>query len=567
MIDETTGEVTSVLGVDYPVSKWNDDAVIHITQLFVILLFFLLLLITIYRLVVSIHTRKTKEQMLREKEKSYQELFDGSRDGLVMVDTQAGILDVNSAFCQMLGYSLQELKEKEDFYSITPEKWWRYEKEEIWNNRLLKQGYSGIYEKEYIRKDGTIFPVELQAYTLKDESGNVSSLWAVVRDVTERKKMEQHTLKTQRLESIGILAGGIAHDLNNLLGGIFGYIELARKNVNEGKFDDVLKYLSKLMTMFYRAKDLSLQLLTFSKGGNPVSKNQSLIPILKRFSEFSLSGSNVKLNISVPDDLWNVWVDENQMGQVIDNIIINAKQAMPAGGEITVSARNVLPGEILPIGLKAGQYVCFSIADNGVGISPENLTKIFDPFFTTKQKGSGLGLATVYSIIKRHEGEIDVKSQLHGGTIFTIYLPASISQEKSEPAQANEEFKYYGNVLIMDDEEDLLDLFACNLQELGCTVTCAHNGDDAVELFLKAKAAYKPFNLVILDLTIPGGMGGKDVINRLRAIDNSFIAIVSSGYSDDDIMAKPCEYGFNDSIAKPYSSQEFIEVLRRNGLK
>jgi len=565
--DEKTQKVMAVLGVDYPASKWMNEALIHTFQLFVILLVFFLLLITIYRLVASIQVRKSKEEMLRQKEQSYQELFNGSRDGLVMVDINGGFLDVNPAFCQMLGYSFAELKEKKDFYKITPSQWWDFEREEVLNNRLLKQGYSGIYEKEYIRKDGTIFPVELQAYAIKDENGLVHSMWAVTRDITQRKKMEQHTLKTQRLESIGILAGGIAHDLNNLLGGIFGYIELVRKHVNDQKFDDVLKHLSKLMTMFYRAKDLSLQLLTFSKGGHPVSKCQSIIPILKHSAEFSLSGSNVKLHISVPDDVWNVWMDENQMGQVIDNIVINAKQAMQDGGELTVMARNVSPAEILPVGLKEGPYVCFSIADNGDGIAPENLTKIFDPFFTTKQKGSGLGLATVYSIIKRHGGEIEVTSQALKGTTLTIYLPAANTFEKSEPDSVNEQYKYHGNVLIMDDEEDLLDLFSCNLEELGCTVTCACNGDEAVELFAKAKAASRSFNLVILDLTIPGGMGGKEVISQLRKIDDSFVAIVSSGYSDDMVMAKPGEHGFNDSIAKPYCRKDLIDVLRRNGLK
>ena len=565
--DKKTKQVKAVLGVDYPASKWMNEAIKHTVQLFIILLVFFLLLITIFRLVVSIHARKTKETMLQQKEQSYRELFDGNRDGLVMVDMEGSFLDVNPAFCQMLGYSLAELKELEDFFKITPKRWWEFEREEILKNRLLKQGYSGVYEKEYIRKDGTIFPVELQAYAIQDGDGNINSLWAVARDITERKKMEQHTLKSQRLESIGILAGGIAHDFNNLLGGIFGYIELARKNVNENKYDNVLKYLSKLMTMFYRAKDLSQQLLTFSKGGHPVSKNQSLIPILKHSSEFSLSGSNVKRNISVPDDLWDVCVDENQIGQVIDNIVINAKQAMPDGGEITVMARNVPHGETLPLGLKARPYVCFSIADNGIGISAENLTKIFDPFFTTKPKGSGLGLATVYSIIKRHEGEIEVKSQPNLGTTFIIYLPASTKREKSEPNIMNEEFKYRGNVLIMDDEEDLLDLFSCNLEEIGCTVTCARNGEEAVELFSKAKVKLQPFTLVILDLTIPGGIGGKEVIKHLRKIDESFIAIVSSGYSEDTVMAKPLEHGFNDAIAKPYNRKDLVEVLMRNRLK
>ncbi|OFZ23429.1 MAG: hypothetical protein A2202_05930 [Bdellovibrionales bacterium RIFOXYA1_FULL_36_14] len=386
----------------------------------------------------------------------------------------------------------------------------------------------------------------------------------ILEDVTSRKKLEEHAFKVQKLESIGILAGGIAHDFNNLLGGIFGFIDLANSEARDGKFSNISAYLSKSLTMFSRAKDLSMQLLTFSKGGHPVSKQQSVIPILIHSLEFALSGSNIKLKKSIPESVWDVCIDENQIGQIIDNIVINAKQAMPLAGELFVSVRNIVKGENLPVGLKENTYICISIKDQGIGISPEHLTKIFDPFFSTKQQGSGLGLATAYSIIKKHEGEIEVKSQLGAGTTFIIYLPACLEKKVIQQKEVLNKQKFQGNALIMDDEEYLLQIFAYYLKEIGYTVTCAKNGEETIKFFTEAFKSANPFSLVMLDLTIPGEAGGREVIGELRKIFSNFLGIACSGYSDDPVLAKPLEHGFNASLAKPYTMENLIEVIRKN---
>jgi len=386
----------------------------------------------------------------------------------------------------------------------------------------------------------------------------------ILEDVTGRKKLEEHAFKVQKLESIGILAGGIAHDFNNLLGGIFGFIDLANSEAQDGKFDNISAYLSKSLTMFSRAKDLSMQLLTFSKGGHPVSKQQSVIPILTHSLEFALSGSNIKLKKSIADSVWDACIDENQIGQVIDNIVINAKQAMPIAGELLVSVRNIANEENLPVGLKENNYICISIKDQGIGISPEHLTKIFDPFFSTKQQGSGLGLATAYSIIKKHDGEIEVRSKLGVGTTFLIYLPACTEKKAIQEKGTLNKQKFQGNALIMDDEEYLLQIFAYYLKEIGYTVTCAKNGEETVKFFTEAFNVGTPFSLVMLDLTIPGEAGGREVIGKLRDIFSNFLGIASSGYSDDPVLAKPLEHGFNASLAKPYTMENLIEVIRKN---
>ncbi len=424
-------------------------------------------------------------------------------------------------------------------------------------------------EREYnnifrvIMPDGTIKYIKGNADVMRDSNGKAVRMIGINWDTTIQQKNEAQLIRAEKLESIGILAAGIAHDFNNLLAGMFGFIELALSQCDQRKFDKVSASLTKSLTMFNRAKDLSNQLLTFSKGGRPLVKPQSLVPVITRSSEFILSGSNIELVLNLPDDLWDVEIDENQIGQAIDNFVINSKQAMRTGGTITISARNIGQGKAGGQGLKAGNYVCILIEDTGVGISPENLSHIFDPFFTTKTKGSGIGLATVYSIIKKHGGMIDVQSQLGKGAKFTIYLPASSGQVINTQEKPAQHFKFQGHALIMDDQESLLDIFASNLESIGCTVACAKNGDEAITLFNEAYETKNPFNLALLDLTIPGGKGGKEVLEHFKKIDKSLIAIASSGYADDPIIAEPRNYGFNDSIAKPFNRSDLIETLER----
>jgi CheY-like chemotaxis protein len=311
-------------------------------------------------------------------------------------------------------------------------------------------------------------------------------------------------------------------------------------------------------------RDLTQQLLTFSRGGAPILRTADMGKLLRDSASFALRGSNVGGEFSISDDLWPVEMDEGQINQVISNLIINAQQAMPAGGIVRVSAENITMGTESGLPLEPGAYIKVSVEDQGVGISEEYLQRIFDPFFSTKQAGSGLGLATSYSIIQKHSGYITVESQLGVGTTFHIHLPASpdgvlIEEEKKEEKPIMGE----GRILVMDDEEHVRDTAADMLRSIGYEVVTSINGSEAIELYEEAMGSGKPFNAVIMDLTVPGGMGGKEAIQKLIEIDPEVKAIVSSGYSTDPIMANFREYGFKGVIAKPYRTRELSVALRK----
>jgi CheY-like chemotaxis protein len=310
-----------------------------------------------------------------------------------------------------------------------------------------------------------------------------------------------------------------------------------------------------------RARDLTQQLLTFSKGGAPIKKTASIDELLKDTTVFTLSGSNVKCKFSIPEDLWSVEIDEGQISQVINNLIINADQAMPEGGTISISAENVIIGaeDVLP--LKEGRYLKIKIQDQGIGIPEEYLQKIFDPYFTTKQKGSGLGLTIAYSIIKNHKGYIAVKSKLGVGSKFSIYLPAL---EKQIPKKKEAEIRPItgkGKIMVMDDEEIIRTSLGEILTFLGYEPEFARNGEEALATYKKAIDSGQSFDAVILDLTIRGGMGGKETIKKLIEIDPKVKAIVSSGYSTDPVMADFKNYGFRGVVAKPYDIKELSKEL------
>ncbi|MBA7519214.1 Sensor kinase CckA [subsurface metagenome] len=380
-------------------------------------------------------------------------------------------------------------------------------------------------------------------------------------DITERRMMEEELLKAQKLESVGFLAGGIAHDFNNILTSILGNIEIAKMGLYQD--NKITERLTKAEKATLQAKNLTQQLLTFSKGGVPVKKVVSVSELLRESANFALRGSNVRVKFSSPDNLWSVEVDEGQVSQVISNLIINADQAMPKGGIIELFAENVTAAAEDSLPLKNGKYVKISIKDHGTGISEEHLPKIFDPFFTTKKKGSGLGLATSYSIVKKHGGCITAESQLGAGTTFSIYVPAT---KKKIPEQGYSKERILfgkGRVLVMDDEEPIRELVAQMLSHCGYEVTTVKDGVEAMELYKKERDNGRPFDVVIMDLTIPGGMGGKEATQRLLEIDPGVKVIVSSGYSNDPIMADYKKYGFCGVIAKPYRIKELSEVLKK----
>jgi two-component system cell cycle sensor histidine kinase/response regulator CckA len=380
-------------------------------------------------------------------------------------------------------------------------------------------------------------------------------------DITEKQKLEQEIRRAEHLESIGLLAGGIAHDFNNLLAGIFGYISLAREY---GKTNENVKdSLDKAMLVFGQAKALTQQLLTFSKGGSPVRKLASIAEILSDMCAFVLAGSDVKAEPSFSGELWNCEVDTGQLSEVINNVLINAQQAMPGGGVIDITAENYTVHEHRTIPLKPGRYVKIGIQDHGIGIAEKHLSRVFDPFFSTKQQGSGLGLTIAYSIIKRHEGHIEVQSQPGKGTLVRIYLPASNQAALSPVVYDGELRTGHGRILLMDDEEFLLDAIGKVITSLGYRVEGVRNGHDAVEVYKKEKLAGEAFDAVILDLTIPGGMGGKQAMQEIQRIDPGVRAIATSGYSEDPVIADPRSSGFRGALRKPYSIEELSLVIQK----
>jgi nitrogen-specific signal transduction histidine kinase/CheY-like chemotaxis protein len=384
---------------------------------------------------------------------------------------------------------------------------------------------------------------------------------AVMSDITDRKKMQAELQKIQKLESIGILAGGIAHDFNNILASIMGNINLIKMSFAQGQEEyDRLTMIEKATS---RATDLTRQLLTFSRGGAPIKKTILIREIIMESARFSLRGSNVKCEFNLAGELWPTEADEGQMSQVIRNLVINADQAMPEGGTICFRAENAVLSQKSGLPLKDGSYLKISIEDRGAGIPEEQLKKIFDPYFTTKQGGSGLGLAIVYSIIKNHDGHITVKSTLGEGTVFTLFLPASDKQVSEEKPASEVPIRGKGRILVMDDDAMLRKVAGAMLTNLGYEVGFAKDGAEAIELYANALNTAQPFDAVIMDLTIPGGMGGKEAIIKIRSIDPHVKAIVSSGYSQDAIMANYREHGFADVITKPYKMIDLSSIIHK----
>ncbi|MBN1982418.1 MAG: PAS domain S-box protein [Chitinivibrionales bacterium] len=402
------------------------------------------------------------------------------------------------------------------------------------------------------------------AAPILDDTGSTIGVVLVFRDMTEKQHLIQAAQKSQKLESLGILAGGIAHDFNNLLGGIYGYIDVALGEVGN---DGISPLLKKALLTIDRARGLTQQLLTFAKGGAPIRKIDSLTPFIQETVTFTLSGSNVSCDFLIAEDLWKCEYDRSQIAQVIENVVINAVQAMPLGGNIIVSASNVVTAAKKELSLKPGTYIKISIKDCGIGIPKEILHQIFDPFFTTKTKGHGLGLALCYSIVRRHNGAIDVESEPGKGSTFHLYLPASINAETGESSASssghNEPFRGSGKILVMDDEGVIRDSLFHMLESIGYTAVLCSNGSEALALVEQTENIESPFVAYILDLTVPGGRGGIEIARALRTKKIQVPIIVASGYANDPVMAQPREYGFTDSIRKPFCKSELVALLKK----
>jgi two-component system cell cycle sensor histidine kinase/response regulator CckA len=412
-------------------------------------------------------------------------------------------------------------------------------------------------EHRIVYDDGTIGHISVRFFIVKDAHGKTVKTYGVNQDITDRKRMEEELLKVQKLESVGTLAGGIAHDFNNILTTIIGNIALARMQVKPE--DEIFDLLSEAETASTRAQALTRQLLTFAKGGMPVKETASIKGVIEESSLFMLRGSNTRCGFSIAKDLWPAEVDVGQISQVINNIVLNASQAMPEGGIIQVAAENLIIDVEHGLPLKPGRYIRISITDQGVGIAEKYLSKVFDPYFTTKHAGSGLGLAVTYSIIKKHDGHITVESRLGVGTTFQIYLPAS-EKAVSEKEEASP-IKGQGRILVMDDQAPLRKMVGRVLQKLGYASEFAEHGAEAIEMYKAAMESEKPYDAVILDLTVPGGMGGKKAMEQLLEIDPEVKAVVSSGYSEDPVLAHFQEYGFKGMMPKPFESLSLSKVL------
>ncbi|MFC1552577.1 PocR ligand-binding domain-containing protein [Candidatus Latescibacterota bacterium] len=378
-------------------------------------------------------------------------------------------------------------------------------------------------------------------------------------DVTNRNELEKERLKASKLESVGILAGGIAHDFNNILAAILGNISLTRISLDDK--DEVLELLGEAENAGMRAKELTQQLLSFSKGGAPVKTINEISGIIEDTVKFSLRGSNVHCNLTLDPDLKPAEFDKGQISQAINNLVINAKQAMFSGGTLAIHAENIYLARQEQKELPKGKYIRITVADKGSGISKEHLAKIFDPYFTTKLKGSGLGLATTYSIIHRHGGHISVESEIGKGTTFTIYLPASQKSVEKQEIAKNKTGTISGKILVMDDDKLMRNLIAKMLESFDVDVALAGDGAEAIEKYKKAMDTFTPFAAVIMDLTVPGGMGGEIAIKELLKIDPDVKAIVSSGYSNDRVLSNYKDYGFSSFISKPFMLNDLKEKL------
>jgi PAS domain S-box-containing protein len=512
---------------------------------------------------------KKAQDALTQSEEKFRAIIEQNSEGIVLIDEQCFVIEWNPAMEKITGIPAEKAKGRPVWevqeMSAQPERWTTARAEQMKRMFVdaVKNGGSPLFktpveaimvrngEQIYIQQ--TIFPIK---------TGKGYRLGSITRDVTQPKKIEERMARDEKLESLQVFAGGIAHDFNNLLAGIFGNIELARMELPDDS--PAQNFLNNAFFAFGRAKHLAQQLLTFAKGGVPQKRALRLPQIIMNATELALSGANVKAEFRFAEGLWPVEADENQLSQVMSNLVINAWQAMPQGGTVTIAAEN----RTLEAGgggeLSAGKYVAVAVQDRGIGIPTTIIGKIFDPFFTTKQQGSGLGLATSYSIVSRHGGSIEAASEPGKGTVFTVWLPAT---EHAVPDGAglepSQDLRGSGRILVMDDEGLIRRIAYDMLSIAGYEVATAAEGREAVRKYREAFDIGKRFDAVVLDLTVPGGMGGETTLAELRKIDPGVVAIVSSGYSDNAVMAHFAEHGFVAMVPKPYRLKDLLSTVQK----
>ena len=501
--------------------------------------------------------RKARDEVESGLEK-ISDLFDFSPVGYVTLDRDGTIREANLTSAGMLGIERSRLimRVLGSFVSMADLP--------AFNAFLAKVFESGAREACDVTlvKEGKP-PVDVRIEAVVDATGRECR--AAMTDITDRKRAEVDRLILSKLESTGILAGGIAHDFNNLLTVILLDLELARELTRSG--EELARLLEESRNAALTARGLTQQLMAFAKGGAPVRKSGLLPGLIRESVRPALSGSAVRCEFSLADDLWPVEVDEDQFSQVMRNLVLNAREAMPRGGVVNVRAENaLLPSREAP-SLPPGEYVRISIVDQGIGIPKELLPKIFDPYFSTKQrgdqKGMGLGLTICHSVVQKHGGAITAESEAGVGTAFHIHLPASRKVPREERASAPRTLPRHGRVLVMDDEEVVRKVVGMLLQRMGHEVQLVEEGQRAIDAYRDAEAEGRPFDAVILDLTVRAGMGGQEAIRALLEIDPGVRGIVMSGYSQDAVVLEPERHGFKGVLAKPFEIDRLREVLAR----
>jgi len=507
--------------------------------------------------VIDITERKAVEEALKESEKKYRDLTDLLPHIVFEVDMKGTLTFLNRFGQELLGINPKDLSQGLDvFEKLGPE---QGNFVRMYLKRLAAGERPHAMEWTIHRKDRSRFNAFVNP-ELVVRDGNIVGVRGVVLDLSEREKMEETARRDRTFESLTLLANGIAHDFNNILTSVINGIEVAKNRFQNGDSPD--EALAETEKALSRATHLTQQLLTFSRGEPMARTRTSLADLLREAAGFVLAKSKSRSVIEAQSDLWNTDIDRGQIVRVMENLLINADQAMPDGGSITIRIENVDIGtdllQAIP-DLKPGRYVAVRITDQGSGIPPEHLGKIFDPYFTTKKNGTGLGLAISYSIIKEHGGHIQAASMPGRGSVFTVFLPVS-NGEEARPSTSGQPSKR-GRILLMDDDQSIRKLMGFVIQGFGHEVVTVGDGKKAVEEFASARKNGSPYDAVILDVSVPNGMGGEEAARSILSIDPAARIIISSGYSDDPLLTHFGQYGFSGAVKKPYNSEELSQTL------
>ena len=511
---------------------------------------------------VTLH-RSAELDLQREKERLAVTL-DSIADAVIAVNPNGEVERMNQAAVKMIGVTLASAcgQRLGDVLKLRHPKTGKLITDPV--GVFLSQQIAPEMGVSLAAGDGAEVLVTVEMRCILEGDPSQHGCVVVLRDVTSHKKAEEELFQTEKLHSISLLAGGIAHDFNNILTAVLGNISMVRMGMDEGDVGSKKLLLAEKAAL--QATSLTQQLLSFSKGGTPLLETTTIDQLVEDSAQFILRGSNVKCEVHKDDNLWSVDADKGQISQVVNNLIINADQAMPEGGiiRLDLTCEHVSSGNIPA--LPSGDYVCIAVQDQGGGITPDNLKRIFDPYFTTKKNGNGLGLASSYSIIKSHHGLMTVESVVSEGSTFKVYLPKAAQVAVPTPAATQEDNTIHpghGRILVMDDMEAMMMVAGEILQVLGYEVEFSTNGDEAIEAYKKAKEAGKPFDAVVFDLTVPGGMGGEEACRILSEYDPGLIAVASSGYSTSNVMSEYEAAGFKAVVPKPYRIKDMSAALHR----